>query len=365
MTTRVVHVVVPGVLEQRTGGYLYDARMVAGLRALGWRVTVHNLSGVFPYPDDVAHISIEDAFAEIEDGAWVVLDGLAFAAAGASVARHQHRLVILALVHHPLCDETGLDASTSAQLAEQEARVLQAVRGVIVTSRYTARRLHRFGVERDRVRVVVPGTDSSAQATGQPPNVPLQLLVVASVVPRKGHDVLFRALNRVRDRRWHCVCVGSLERDRMYADTVVAQLAAANLSDRVDLLGECDSATLDRLYVESSVFVLPSHYEGYGMAIAEALARGLPIISTTGGAIPDTIPPDVGLFVSPGDDRALADALSAFLGDGFGTSLRSACAVAARKHAATLPSWEIVVNEMKEALIVLANAPAPSGVLAR
>ena len=102
-----------------------------------------------------------------------------------------------------------------------------------------------------------------------------------------------------------------------------------------------------------------------GMAIAEALARGLPIISTTGGAIPDTIPPDVGLFVSPGDDRALADALSAFLGDGFGTSLRSACAVAARKHAATLPSWEIVVNEMKEALIVLANAPAPSGVLAR
>ena len=95
---------------------------------------------------------------------------------------------------------------------------------------------------------------------------------------------------------------------------------------------------LSRLYDTSSMFVLPSRYEGYGMAFTEALARGLPVVSTTGGAIPFTVPAEAGILVSPGDASAFAAALRSLLG-GLSTR-RERMAAAARSHAATLPSWE-------------------------
>ena len=76
------------------------------------------------------------------------------------------------------------------------------------------------------------------------------------------------------------------------------------MGERVEFVGECDEAALNALYDESSVFVLPSYFEGYGMVLTEALARGLPIVSTTAGAIPDTVPPEAGVLVAPGDEEA-------------------------------------------------------------
>ena len=358
MTAPTLNLVVPGALDQRTGGYLYDARMVEGLRARRWRVDVHSLDGRFPLADDVARTSLENTFTQIPNGARVVVDGLALAAAVGALERHRHRLEVLALVHHPLSDETGLDPATRTRLVELESEVLQAVRGVVVTSAFTARGLVRFGVDGHRVRIVTPGTDAASLAPSPPPDAPLQMLVVASLIPRKGHEVLVRALGRLREQTWHCVCAGSLERDVRYADGIIAMAEAAGLSDRMTFVGECDDGTLDRLYAGASLFVLPSYYEGYGMVLTEALARGLPIVSTTGGAIPDTVPAEVGLLVPPGDDEALSDAVGSLIGGGPAATLRSRFAAAARRHAATIRSWETAVEAMAEALVSLAPAPA-------
>ena len=337
MTPAQLHVVVAGPLEQLTGGYVYDAHMVTGLRELGWRVHVHNLAGRFPDPDAVAREALGATLASLPDGARVVIDGLAMGGLPAPIETHADRLRILSLVHHPLAEETGLSDADKRRFSESERRALAPCVGVLVSSAFTARGLVAYGVPADRVRVAVPGTEPAPPAAGPGPGEPPMLLCVATVTPRKGYDVLVAALDRVRDLSWTCVCAGGLDRDPDHADSVLRRAAAAGLADRIEFVGERDGDLLRELYHCASAFVLPSYYEGYGMALAEALAHGLPVVSTTGGAIPFTVPADAGILVEPGDVAAFADALRTVLGPN--ARVRMALAAAARRHAGELPSW--------------------------
>jgi glycosyltransferase involved in cell wall biosynthesis len=350
---RVLHLVVPGPIDQRTGGYQYDAQMVTGLPAFGWTAIVHSLLGRFPEADEEARDCLRVAMERIPQGGRVVLDGLASAALTDGLHDLAAQLRLIALIHHPISEETGLPDALREELALAERRTLAMCRGVIVTSEFTADRLERFGVSRARVRVVRPGVDPAPRATGPGEGEPPRLLCVGSVVPRKGQDVLVRALASIQELPWSCVCVGNLERDPGFAGSVVRQVGEAGLSDRIHFVGESIEAELDRQYAGSSIFVLASHYEGYGMALAEALVRGLPVVSTTGGAIPDLVPSSAGILVEPGDDRALAQALRALLDGRPAKKQRAEFAEAARGYGLTLPGWPEAVHSFSDAVLQL------------
>ncbi len=359
-----LHVIVPGPLDQRTGGYVYDARMVVGLRGLGWEVVVHELSGNFDQPDVRARTSLTRTLVELPDGARVIIDGLALGGLPGPARDHHERLRILALVHHPLADETGLAPKQRERLAALEREALTACTGVIVTSDFSAHRIAAFGVPAGQVRAVFPGTDPARPAKGPGPKAEPRLLCVASVIPRKGQDILVHALIRLRATRWNCICAGSLTRAPGYAAAVQEKVRACGLDERISFLGESEPDALDALYDGSSVFVLPSHYEGYGMALTEALARGLPIVSTTGGAIPYTVPAEAGVLVPPGDDEALAAALEPLLspvsnnGGPSGRQRLATLAAAARRYATSLPDWNQATRAFADAALDL----APDGV---
>lgn len=348
-----LHVVVPGPIDQPTGGYVYDRRMVDGLRARGWRVDVHSIDGVFPATDVRARDSLAVTLAGLPDKARVLIDGLALGGLPAPIRAERDRLCILALVHHPLADETGLDAVRRAQLAALEREALAGCAGVVVTSAFTARRLETWGVAPARVRAVRPGTDPVPFAAGPEPGAPPLLLSVGSVTPRKGQRLLAGALARLADLPWCCVCAGSLDRDPGYAAQVAAFAREAGVAARFRFAGECGAAELDRLYHRASLFVLPSYYEGYGMALADAVARGLPVVSTTGGAIPHTVPADAGVLVAPGDESALAGALRRLLVEPGGAEHRRTLAAAARRRARELPRWPESVRRFAEAVLAL------------
>ena len=353
MTEVRLHVVVPGSIDQQTGGYIYDRRMVDGLRAAGWQVAVHSLAGAFPATDDGARGRLAAALAGLPDGARVVIDGLALGGLPGPVRAERARLRVLALVHHPLADETGLDPPRRAELEALEREALAACAGVLVTSAFTARRLEAYGVVPARVRAVLPGTDPAPLAAGPEPGDPPALLSVGSVTPRKGQRLLAAALARLAALPWRCVCAGSLEREPGYAAEVAALAREAGLGGRFRVVGECGADELDRLYHRASLFVLPSHYEGYGMAFAEALARGLPVVGTTGGAIPHTVPAGAGVLVPPGDEAALADALRRLLVEPGGAESRGSLAAAARRHAGELPDWPESASRFAEAIVAL------------
>ena len=330
------HLIVPGPLDQRTGGYLYDARIVSELANLEALVQVHSIPGRFPDADDLARSGLDRALTAIGDGSAVVIDGLASGGLPDVVAAHVNRLAIVALVHHPLADETGQTSAQTECFFSSEREALRHVRGVIVTSRFTARRLTDFDVPEGRIHLVEPGTDPASVAVGPPDGAPPRLVCVASLSPRKGHDVLVDALARLRDLEWSCVCAGSTTRDEDFAGKVLAEVERLGLRDRIHFPGELETKDIEEVYRTASLFVLPSHYEGYGMAYAEALARGIPVVGTTGGAIPHTVPSYAAILVPPGDVDALTEALESLL---VAPERCETLAEGARMHAESLPGW--------------------------
>lgn len=375
--------VLPGDPATLTGGYLYDRRIVEGLGRIGWTVRVLRLGDDFPGASPGSLRGAEDALESIPEDAAVVVDGLALADLAATLERHAPRLRVVALVHHPVADETGLDARTAARLRRDEQRACRATRGVIVTSRWTARRLAVDGLPADRIRIVEPGTDrperrgghddesagrtdpvsrarlglpvaSAAAASAPRASGALdarRLLCVATLTERKGHLLLLEALARIADRPWRLDCVGSAARDPVTAAAVRARIADLGLDGRVALHGEVSRDRLDELYRHAHAFVLPSFLEGYGMAHAEALAHGLAIVSTNAGAVPDTVG-DAGLLVPPGDVDALAAALARLLDD---DALHAALSARARERGAALPTWADASERFASAVAALAG----------
>lgn len=335
MTASRCSFLVPGDLNTRTGGYAYDRHIIQGLRAQGWEVDVASLGDGYPAPDAAALAQTGRVFDSLRDGALVVVDGLAFGVLPELVQRHAGRLDWIALVHHPLSLETGLDAAQQRTLFESERRALAHARGVIVTSPSTARALAAFEVAAPRIVVVEPGTEPAPLAAGSGAGA-LSLLCVATVTPRKGHALLIEALAGLKDRRWTLHCAGSLVMDAACAAALTQAIEAHGLGERVVLHGEQDEAGLCALYARADAFVLPSFHEGYGMALADALAHGLPVISTTAGAIPDTVPADAGVLVPPGDGIALRAALQRLMDD---AGLRAQLGAGARVARSRLPTW--------------------------
>jgi glycosyltransferase involved in cell wall biosynthesis len=332
-----VHFVVPGPLDQRTGGYLYDRRIIEGLRAEGRPVTVHELAGRFPLVDDAAREAAAAAVGAMAGG-MPVIDGLALPAFADLRERLPRRWI--ALVHHPLALESGLPAERVEALARIERRLLSSAGRVIVTSPHTASDVAAYHVPEARIGVVLPGTEPApvARGSGGPG---LALLCVASLTPRKGHQVLLKALAELVDLDWHLTCVGSLERDPQTAQAIGAAIARLGLDARVTLVGERDEAGLAPLYDGADLFVLASYHEGYGMVLAEALARGLPIVATKAGAIPGTVPPSAGMLVEPGDPAAFAGALRQIMTEPALRDLLSAGATSERER---LASWADAVR---------------------
>ena len=336
----------PGAIDTRTGGSIYDRRMVEGLRGVGWDVTVVELDAGFPFPSPAALAHASRAFAAIADGAVVVVDGLALSAMPDLVERERARLRIVALVHLPLAADVSLGAGAASQHEAAERRAIEAAALVIVTGTATLSLLERYALPRDRVVVVEPGTDAAPLARGS--GGPLvSLLSVATLNPNKGHEILLRALAGAPRDAWRLTCAGSLARHPVTADRVRHLARELNLQDRVSFVGDLDAGALAVCYDAADVFVLATLQETYGMAVSEALARGLPVVSTTTGAIPRLVGPDAGILVPPGDVEALADALSRVIVD---AGLRARLAAGARRVRDGLPNWQHAAAQMAAAL---------------
>lgn len=324
---------IPGDIETLTGGYIYERRLLEGLREIGHDVRHIRLDASFPDPDPRAMADAVARLAALEPGRALILDGLVYGSIDtAGLARV--RAPIVAMIHHPLASESGLSPDRRDYLYRTERDNLALAAHVLVPSPHTARILASdYAVPAGRITIARPGTD---RPSGRPAPVSLPLILSVGIQhPRKGHDVLLKALARTAHLDWQAVVVGSaydaacaLELDRLRHEL--------GLAGRVTLAGRVAGEELDRLYRAASIFALATRYEGYGIVFDEALAHGLPIVSCRTGAVPDTVPADAGILVPPDAPEPLADALACLLTD---PQRRGTLAAASARAGATLPGW--------------------------
>ena len=337
-----VHLLVPDLFDDPTrpsGGNVYDRRLAEGLADLGWDVRVRLVAAA----GDAAGYALEPALSAVPDSAIAVVDGLLAASDSVAVQGVSDRLRVVTLAH--------MVRGTS-----DEGRMLRASAHVVATSRWAATTLSRLhGLPPGTVTVASPGVDAA------PPSAPSEsggrFLVVAAVASHKGHDVLIEALAGLRDRSWTCHCVGSLEVEPRFADGTRALASAFGLAERLRLTGPLHGEDLDARFAAADLLVVPSRDDAYGMVVTEALARGIPVLATDVGGIPEAMGRTAegelpGMLVAPGDPEALTRRLRHWLES---ASLRSDLRAAAKRRRGDLPPWKDTAVRVSAALSNLAT----------
>jgi hypothetical protein len=332
-TGRVARFIVPAGVndpERVSGGNVYDQRVRDGLAARGWDV------GMAEAHDDGA---VAAALDEVPRRGTVLVDGLVAAWDPDAIADAAARARVVVLAHMV----AGAFAGAEAELVERERRALGHATRVIATSNWTASELVRQGiVERERLTVAVPGSTGGPSARGRAG----ELLCVGAVARHKGHDILLDALDGLRTLDWTCTMAGPRDVDPAFAERVAAQAAA--FGPRVRLTGVLHADALANAYRNSGLLIAPSRTESFGMAIADARRRGLPVIAAAVGGIPEAVSGGGALLVEPEDVDALADALRRWMTD---PGLRARLRVEAALARPRATRWADTVARVDRALV--------------
>jgi glycosyltransferase involved in cell wall biosynthesis len=338
---REVMVILPNDIDDPatpSGGNAYDRQVCRGLTESGWTVHEYPVYGAWPEPSDAERAGLARVLADLPDHALVLVDGLIASAVPDVLVPVADRLRLVALVHMPRNDDA-------------ERQVLAAVRAIVTTSSWTRDRLlDRYALPADRVHVATPGAVRAPLAPWSDDGS--RLLCVAAVTPQKGYDLLADALAKVADLPWSCVCVGSLSRDPEFVDRFRRQIQAYGLAGRMRLVGPLTGAELDTTYASSDLLVLASRGETYGMVVTEAVARGIPVLATAVGGLPEALgrAPDgslPGVLVPPDDPGTFAGALRRWLTE---PDLRRRLRQAARDRRATLTGWAVTAGRVSDTL---------------
>jgi glycosyltransferase involved in cell wall biosynthesis len=345
-----VHFVVPDGIDdpaRPSGGNSYDRQVCRALAEIGWPVHVHAVPGAWPRPEAAAFAALAGVVQRIPDGALALLDGLVASTAPEVLVPQASRLCLVPLVHMPLGQgNADSDART------REGAVLSAAISVVTTSAWSRRTLlELYSLPGDRVHVAEPGVDAAPVSPGTTTGG--ALLCVAAVIPGKGQDVLLDALATMTDLSWECLCVGSMERDPAFAETLKRRLLDDGLGNRVRFTGPRIRADLEGSYLSADLLVLPSRAETYGMVVTEALARGLPVVAADVGGVAEALGYGAGgvrpgLLVPPDEPAGLAAALRAWLGD---AEVRLTWRRAARERRTSLSSgWSTTTSILARVL---------------
>jgi glycosyltransferase involved in cell wall biosynthesis len=361
MSLSSVHFVMPGGVDDPaapSGGNAYDRRLCLDLPGFGWQVHRHAVPGEWPRPGAAARTELARTLRDLPDGTTVLLDGLVACGVPEIIVPEAERLSLTVLVHLPLGDETGLAPAVAAELDAKERTTLRAVSAVVATSEWAVRRLvAHHGLAPDRVHVAEPGADIAPLASGT--DGVSRLLCVAAVTPRKGQHRLVEALATVTDLPWSCVMVGGLGQDPAYVAQIRALIEKYGLGNRLHLVGPQAGAELDASYAAADLMVLTSYAETYGMAVTEALARGIPVLATDVGGLPEAVgrAPDggvPGILVPPEDPAALATELRGWFGE---ADVRRRLKAAARGRRSALNGWATTARSLAGVLGRLPREP--------
>lgn len=280
-------------------------------------------SGGFPEPFTFG-FRARRYLAEGRNGYHIVHDNQSLSYGLLGIARNGYPTV--ATIHHPITVDRDTEVEAAGNwlrrmkvrrwysfLAMQK-RVSRRISKIITVSECSKRDIGReFGLPPERFRVVPNGINTDyfypLEGVGRADD---RILVTNSAdTPLKGLRFLLEAVAEIRrKRRIHVVVIGTPKKEGVI-ERLVDELS---LGDTVRFTGRIEYEEFARYYAEATMAVIPSLYEGFGMPAGEAMACGVPVISTTGGALPEVVG-DAGILVPPGDAAALRDAITALLGD--------------------------------------------------
>lgn len=342
-----IGVVVYGDIETTSGGFLYDRKLIEGLRARGDRVEVLSL----PWPsyrrgllDGVSRRlgGLGTEFDSVGDVDLLVQDELAHPTLLALNARfrREYDCPIVSIVHHLRCSEAYPWWERRGYRAV-EKRYLRTVDAAICNSSFTETSVTDLA---DLPTTVAPpagdrfdrAIDDGA-ITERAHDGPLRIVFLGSVIPRKGLDVLVEALSRLPDERWRLDVVGDRDVAPAYTRRVRRTVSRLGVGDRVSMLGALADDALEDSLRRGHLLAIPSTHEGFGIAYLEGMGFGLPALATTAGGAREIVTHgETGYLCSPGEVDEIARYVRTLADD---RALLAEMGVAARARYEAHPTW--------------------------
>ncbi|MCU1557580.1 MAG: hypothetical protein JWN09_1575 [Microbacteriaceae bacterium] len=341
-----VYFVVPDSIDDPdrvSGGNVYDQRVREGLRGSGWDVRMVLVS------EGRGSLTAR-TLSQLPDGALMLIDGLIAVRESEALTAHSSRLRIVVLAHMvaSLPCEAIAEATQVAVSVDREREALRSAKRIIATSGWTRSEfISRDLAESHQVVVAPPGTDPAAMTVASRSGG--RLLCVGVVAPHKGQDLLVRALARLTDiDDWTCTLIGSLDTAPGFVDELRETIRRTRLTTRATFTGVLAGSSMERAYSRADLVVVPSRNESFSMVVAEALARGIPVVAARVGGIPEAMSSSAaGIIVPPEDPWVLEVVLRQWwASQGRRTELKAA-AVAARE---TLRPWAATIDVIASTL---------------
>ncbi|OPL19384.1 MAG: hypothetical protein AVO35_10890 [Candidatus Aegiribacteria sp. MLS_C] len=335
-------------LRSLTGGVLYDHRLALRLRTEGFEVECFDLD-TLPRHAKLLKFPVTSRLRKIAGSFDVLLTDLGNSALTMGFqerASREGRLTVL-ICHH---FRSGLEPSLLRRLMYRysERKVVACAGILIANSPHTVGFLESMGRNREDIVLAPPGLSVTPVLEPVFRESPSRILSVCSIEPRKGVLEMVRALHGSGIPAATLTIAGDPRRGSVYSAEVERLISELGMGSRVFIAGRLSREDLMEEYSKADAFMLLSNWEGYGMAIAEAMASGLPVITTRAGAIPWLVQDGRnGILVEPGDWRAAAEGVRRMLTDG---GLRMRLASEALKSAASFPSWDGTTGRSVEAI---------------
>jgi glycosyltransferase involved in cell wall biosynthesis len=308
-----IGLLVPGSLDTVSGGYFYDRRLLASLQEQGHMVQVISI----PWRSYIPALLGSRSFHLPPGLDLLIQDELAHPAL-LTANRPPHPYPLICLVHHLRSSEIHPNwLNFCYRLIEQT--YLRSVDGFIFSSKTTRQAVQEL-VGQPAPSIIAnppcdhfsPDLSETAVAGRARQPGPLSLLFLGNVIPRKGLQTLLFAISGLPSGSVCLDVVGSLASDPGYARRVRRQAAGLSRRAAISFHGILENGSLQKLLAQAHVMVVPSSYEGFGIAYLEGMAFGLPAIGATAGAASEVITPaQNGYLIEPGDAVGLARHLMA------------------------------------------------------
>ncbi len=340
--------IIYGPLDTVSGGYLYDRKLVDYLRRQGDSVEILSL----PRGSYLTHLRDNFHFRLADHFDLLVQDELNHPSL--LVANRQRRACpILSLVHNLRSCEPR-PGWQNRFYREVEKYYLRSVDGFIFNSSTTCKTVQALTGDSRPSVIASPGGDrlgflqpEVVESRASQPG-PLRLVFLANLTPLKGLHVALKALRSLPPEGYRLEVIGSQDVDPKYMQAMRKLMDESGLSGCVHFHGILDGRALAERLAQAQVMVAPSYYEGFGIALLEGMAFGLPVIGTTAGAVSELITEDKnGYLIAPGDEAALARRLAGLAAD---REQLKRLSLNALHHFHTRPTWEQSMQSIREFL---------------
>lgn len=349
-----IGLVVYDSLDVVTGGNLYDRILVSCLRARRDEVQIISLKKRSYIGNLTDNLSVSLP-ADLD----ILLQDELVHASLLIPNQRARRYPVVSIVHN-LHSSERRPQWQNAVYSLIEKRYVESVDGLVVNSRATLDSV-RTGLGAHKPFVVVPpGGDRLGSWTGEAVRGrareagPLRIIFLANITALKGLRVLLDALALLPRDRFELDIVGSCDVEPAYADAMRRQ--ASRLSGRVVFHGVLDGTPLTQRLKRAQVMVIPSYYEGFGIAYLEGMAFGLPAIGTRVGGVPEIISSGVnGYLIDAGDSATLAARLSTLDSD---RNMLAGMASSALQRFKSQPTWDDSGDAVRGFLLGLLGGPS-------